>query len=137
MKLCSACLLGLNCRHDGTMKPNKKILELAKKEELIPICPDVLGGLPIPREQMEIIDGKVITKSGKDVTASCVEGSRKVLEIAASKGIREAILKQRAPSCGSGKIYDGTFSGKVVDGWGIAANLLRKNGINVISEEEI
>jgi uncharacterized protein YbbK (DUF523 family) len=129
--------LGINCRHDGKIKPNKKIIELAKKEKLIPVCPDVLGGLSIPREQMEIIDGKVIMKSGKDATGNCVKGAQKVLEIAQNKGIKEAILKQRAPSCGSGKIYDGTFSGKVIKGWGITADLLRKNGIKVISEEEI
>lgn len=137
MKLCSACLLGLNCWHDGKTKPNKKILELAKKEKLIPVCPDVLGGLPIPREQMEIVNGRVMMKSGKDVTEKCLEGAEKVLKIAKEKGITEAILKQRAPSCGSGQIYDGTFTGNVVDGWGLTADLLRKNGIGVISEEEV
>jgi len=137
MKLCSACLLGLSCRHDGKIKPNKKILELAKKEKLIPVCPDVLGGLPIPREQMEIVNGRVMMKSGKDVTENCLKGAEKVLKIAKEKGITGAILKQRAPSCGSGQIYDGTFSGKVIDGWGLTADLLRKNGIEVISEEEI
>lgn len=137
MKLCSACLLGMNCRHDGKIKPNKKILELAKKEKLIPVCPDVLGGLSIPREQMEIMDGKVMMKSGKDVTANCIKGAEMVLKIAKDKGITEAILKQRAPSCGAGQIYDGTFTGKVIKGWGLTADLLRKNGINVISEEEV
>lgn len=137
MRLCSACLLGLNCRHDGKIKPNEKILELARKEKLIPVCPDVFGGLPIPREQMEIVDGRVIMKSGKDVTDNCITGAKKVLKIAKEKGITEAILKQRAPSCGSGQIYDGTFSGKVIEGWGLTADLLRKNGIKVISEEEI
>lgn len=137
MKLCSACLLGLNCRHDGKLKPNEKVMELSKKEKLLPVCPDVLGGLPIPREQMEIVDGKVITKSGRDVTTECIRGAQKVLEIAKAKGIKMAILKQRAPSCGCGEIYDGTFSGGTVKGDGFTAKLLKEKGIEVMTEEDL
>lgn len=137
MKLCSACLLGLNCRHDGKIKPNEKIIELSKKEKLLPVCPDVLGGLPIPREQMEIIEGRVMTKAGKDVTDNCIRGAQKALAIAKAKGIKVAILKQRAPSCGYGEIYDGTFSGGTVKGDGFTAKLLKENGIEVMTEEDL
>ena len=137
MKLCSACLLGLNCRHDGKIKPDKKVMELSKKEKLFPVCPDVLGGLPIPREQMEIVNGRVMTKSGRDVTDNCMQGAQRALEIARAKGIKEAILKQRAPSCGCGEIYDGTFSGTVIKGDGFAAKLFKENGIGIKTEEDL
>lgn len=137
MKLCSACLLGINCRHDGKSKPNKKILELAKKEILIPVCPEQLGGLPTPREMQEIRGKKVFTKSGKDVTENFNIGAEQVLKIVKLLGIKEAILKQRSPSCGRGEIYDGTFSGKTIKGNGITAILLEKNGVKIISEEEL
>lgn len=137
MKLCSACLLGINCRYDGKSKPNKKILELSKKEKLIPVCPEQLGGLPIPRVQSEIRNGKVLNLVGEDITDSFRKGAEETLKLAKKNNIKEAILKQRSPSCGCGKIFDGTFSGKVIEGWGITADLLRKNGIRVVSEEEI
>ena len=137
MKLCSACLLGIKCRYDGKSSLNKKVIELAKKEMLIPVCPEQLAGLPTPREQAEIKENRVVTRSGRDVTARFKIGAKKVLKIAKFLGIKEAILKQRSPSCGSGKIYDGTFSGKVITGDGITARLLKKKGIKVISEEEL
>ena len=137
MILCSACLLGAKCRHDGKSKPNKKALALAKSERLIPVCPDILGGLPVPREPTELAGKKVITRSGVDVTRQCALGAQRVLAIAKAKKINKAILKQRAPSCGNGKVYDGTFSGRIVKGWGLTADLLQKNGIEVISEEDL
>jgi len=137
MKICSACLLGIKCRYDGKSKRNKKILELAKKEILIPVCPEQLGGLPTPREPAEQKGKKVITKLGKDVTKKFKKGARQVLKIAKLFGVREAILKQRSPSCGCGQIYDGTFSGKIIKGNGVTAALLKRNGIKVISEEEL
>jgi uncharacterized protein YbbK (DUF523 family) len=137
MKLCSACLLGINCRYDGKSKPNERVLELSKKEKLIPVCPEQLGGLPTPRIQSEIRNGKVFNLAGEDVTNSFKKGAEKTLKLAKKYNIKEAILKQRSPSCGCGKIYDGTFSKKVIEGWGITANLLRKNGIKVVSEEDI
>jgi uncharacterized protein YbbK (DUF523 family) len=137
MKLCSACLLGIKCRYDGRSVLNEKIIELAKKEKLLPFCPEVLGGLPVPREQTELKNGKAITKSGKDVTSFFEKGAEETLKIARSFDIKEAILKQRSPSCGCGQIYDGTFSGKITKGDGITAALLKKNGIKIISEEDI
>jgi len=137
MKLCSACLLGIKCRYDGKSKPNKKVLELAKKEILIPVCPEQLGGLSTPREPAEQKGKKVITKSGKDVTKNFVRGAKQVLKIAKLFGIKEAILKQRSPSCGCGQVYDGTFTGTIIEGDGVTASLLKKHGIKVISEEDL
>ncbi|HLN19171.1 MAG TPA: DUF523 domain-containing protein [Patescibacteria group bacterium] len=137
MKLCSACLLGINCRYDGKNRVNEKVLELAKKEKLIPVCPEQLAGLPTPRSKSEISNGKVIAENGDDVTEQFQKGAEETLRIAKENNITEAIMKQKSPSCGCGKIFDGTFSGKVIDGWGMTADLLRKNGIKVISEEEL
>lgn len=137
VKLCSACLLGVNCRYDGKNKPDNKVLELAKKEILIPVCPEELGGLSTPREQSEQKENKVITRSGKDVTENFIRGAREVLKIAGILNVKEAILKQRSASCGSGQIYDGSFSGKVIRGNGITTELLQNSGIKVISEEEL
>ncbi len=137
MKLCSACLLGINCRYDGKNKANKKIIALSKKENLIPICPEQLGGLNTPRTLSEIKKDKVFSKEGKDVTLNFNHGAKEALKIAKMLNITEAILKNRSPSCGCGEIYDGTFSGKIVKGDGITTRLLKKNGIKIISEDEL
>lgn len=135
--LCSACLLGINCRYDGKNSLNKKVLRLAKNKILIPVCPEILAGLPIPREKAERRGGKVITKSGKDLTKIFKKGAKEVLKIAKIYKIKKAILKQLSPSCGSGKIYNGTFSKKIIKGDGITTALLKKNKIEVISEEDL
>ncbi len=135
--LCSACLLGVKCRYDSQSKPKEKVLELAKKEILIPICPEQLGGLPTPREAAERRGEKVISKSGQDVTKNFQQGAKEVLRLVKLFDIREAILKQRSPSCGSGQIYDGTFSKTVIKGDGVATALLKQNGVKVISEEDL
>lgn len=137
MRLCSACLLGIKCRYDGFSKLNEKIIALAKKEVLIPVCPEQLGGLPTPRAPSEQQGRKVVTDSGIDVTENFNNGAEEVLKIAKLFNINEAILKQRSPSCGSGQVYDGTFSRKLIPGNGVTAELLKRNGIKVISEEEL
>lgn len=137
MKLCSACLLGIRCRYDGSHSFNIRVAELLKKEVLIPVCPEQLGGLPTPREPAEIKNGRVITRKGADVTENFHRGAEQTLMIAKLFGIREAILKQKSPSCGCGKIYDGTFTGKIIKGYGVTATLLIKNRIQVIPDEEI
>jgi len=137
IKICSACLLGIICRYDGKSKPNKKVVNIARKEILIPVCPEQLGGLPTPREAVELKERTAITESGKDVTNNFTKGAEQVLLLAKILGVKGAILKQRSPSCGCGQIYDGTFSGKIIKGNGITAALLRKNGIKVISEEDL
>ena len=137
MKLCSACLLGVNCRYSGEPKVNEKIIELAKKEVLISVCPEQLGGLCTPREACEQKGNRIFTKAGKDMTLSFENGAKEVLRIAKIFNIKEAILKQRSPSCGSGKIYNGNFDGTVISGDGITTQLLKENGIKVISEEDL
>lgn len=137
MKLCSACLLGVKCRYDGKGKLNRKVVELAEKEVLIPVCPEQLGGLPTPRELSERRGNRVLTKSGKDVTENFQRGAKEVLRLAKLFDIREAIFKQNSPSCGCGKIYDGTFSGKIVKDDGVTTALLKRNGIKVVSEENL
>lgn len=135
MRLCSACLLGIRCRYDGRSRPNRKVVELSKKELLIPVCPEQLGGLPTPRDPSEQRGKKVVTRAGKDVTKNFEQGARQVLKIARLFGIREAIFKQRSAACGCGKVYDGGFSGKIIRGDGITTALLKKNGIKVIAED--
>ena len=137
MKLCSACLLGVRCRFDGQSKPDPRIIAMSKKEVLIPVCPEQLGGLSTPRKPAEQRGGKVITEIEDDVTSQFRKGAEDVLAIAYLLGIKEAIFKQRSPSCGVGKIYDGTFSERVVKGDGITTALLKKNKISVISEEDL
>ena len=136
MRIVSACLLGINCRYNGGNCENKKILELAKKETLIPVCPEQLGGLTIPRAPSEKKGNKVITKEGKDVSAEFKKGAEETLKIAKLHKIKEAIMKQKSPSCGSGKLYDGSFSGKTTEGDGITTALLKKNGMIIKTEED-
>lgn len=137
MKLCSACLLGIACRYDGKSKPNAKVLDLAKKEILIPICPEQLGGLATPREAAQRVGKRVVTQSGVDLTEAFLKGAKSVLLIAKLMGVNEAILKQKSPSCGCGKVYDGTFSGTIIEGDGVTCELLKKEGIHVLSEEDL
>ena len=137
MKLCSACLLGVKCRYDGTSKPNKKVLALLEKEVLIPVCTEQLGGLAIPRDPAERCGDAVVTRQGQDVTEKFIRGAEEVLRIAKLFSVEEVIFKQRSPSCGCGKIYDGSFSGKIISGDGVTAALLKDNGIKVITEEDL
>lgn len=132
--LVSACLLGECCRYDGKSKPNGGVIALQKKYRLIPVCPECLGGLQTPRPPAEICGGRVCTKDGTDVTAQYILGAERTLEAARLGNCRLAVLKEKSPSCGMGKIYDGSFSAVLTDGNGIAAELLLKNGITVIGE---
>jgi uncharacterized protein YbbK (DUF523 family) len=135
--LVSACLLGIPCRFDGTSKETNEVIKLKEKHNLIPICPEELGGLTTPRVPSEIKNERVYSKDGVDVTEAFDLGAKKVLEIAKKNNCELAILKEKSPSCGYGKIYDGTFSGILVDGNGKAADLLAKEGIKVIGESKV
>ena len=134
--LISACLLGAACRYDGKSVPlpPETIAALAEKYELVPVCPEQLGGLPTPRESSERRGDAVVTSSGNDVTAQYARGAQQALYLADTLGCRAALLKERSPSCGSGEIYDGTFTRSLIDGDGITAELLKKNGIKVYGE---
>jgi uncharacterized protein YbbK (DUF523 family) len=135
--LVSACLLGVCCRYDGKAVKNESVCALAGKYRLIPVCPEQLGGLATPREAAERIRDSVITKSGIDVTDAYKKGANEVSKLAELFDCRCAVLKERSPSCGIGRIYDGTFTGTLTGGNGITADLLLQNGIYVIGESEI
>jgi uncharacterized protein YbbK (DUF523 family) len=142
MYLVSSCLAGVNCRYNGKSSENKTICELVKSGEAISICPEQLAGLPTPRPSCEIIidesgNKKVISKDGKDFTKEFFEGAEKTLAIAKTIDIKKAILKSKSPSCGCGFTYDGTFSGKIIKGNGLATELLIKNGIEVYTENDL
>ena len=132
--LISGCLLGLCCRYDGKSKPNENIKALSEKYYLIPICPEQLGGLPKPRAPSEIIGERVVSCTGIDVTAEYRRGAAEALRLSQLFGCKKAILKERSPSCGFGRVYDGSFSGRFVDGDGVAAALLAANGIEIFGE---
>lgn len=135
MKICSACLLGVNCKYNGENNLDKKVIAISKKEILIPVCPEQLGGFSTPREPVELRNGKAVTASGKDVTKQMQKGALETLKIAKLFHIKKAILKQRSPSCGFGQLK--MMSGEVIAGNGITAGLLHKNGIKIISEEDL
>lgn len=138
--LISACLLGVACRYDGCSRPlDKKTIEtLTKKYHLIPVCPEIMGGLPTPRIPAEISsDGRVLRNDGVDITENYLRGAKEAGRLAEIFECQEAILKEKSPSCGSGKIYDGTFTKTLIHGDGIATQLLKQNGIRVIGETEI
>lgn len=136
MKIVSACLAGIKCRYDEKSYPNEKVIELVKQGKAIPVCPEQLSDLPTPREPCEIKNNKVITKNREDMTEKFLKGAKEALKIALLVNCKEAILKARSPSCGCGKIYDGSFTGKLIAGDSIFTKLLKQNNIKVISEEE-
>lgn len=133
----SACLLGENVKYNGLNNYNPLILKLKEKYELIPICPEVFGGLSIPRNPSEINGDKVINNKGIDVTKEFIDGANKALKIALDNNIKIAILKDGSPSCGKNYIYDGTFTGTKVNNLGICAKLFKENNIVIYSEKEI
>ena len=136
--LVSFCLLGAQCRYDGQCKP--PLAELARLQarfDLIPICPEQLGGLATPRPPAERRGSRVVTASGLDVTEAYARGAQQVLQLARQFSCRAAILKAKSPACGSGLIYDGSFTRRLVPGWDVAAQLLRENGLLVCDETQI
>lgn len=135
--LVSACLLGENCKYSGGNNKCDEIIELGKRHKLIPVCPECFGGLPIPRVPSEIKNGRVYAKTEEDLTEAFEDGAEKSLYVAEESGCQLAILKERSPSCGFGEIYDGSFSGKTIQGNGITAQLLYEHGIVVLGETKI
>lgn len=135
--LVSACLLGENLKYNGKNNFNEVVAKLAESFELVPICPEVLGGLTIPRLPSEINEDRVVNSAEVDVTYEFLKGANLALEKALKENIKYAILKEKSPSCGVHKIYDGTFSGILIKGQGIACSLLEKKGIKCYNENEI
>lgn len=132
--LVSACLMGFRCRYDGGTQRLACLDALRERHVLIPVCPEVMGGLPTPREPSEIRDGRVVSRDGRDVTEAFRRGAREAEKIARTCGCGCALLKERSPSCGLGKVCDGTFSGTLTDGDGLCARLLADCGLRVIGE---
>ena len=135
--LVSACLLGLNCKYDGKNNRNEKVLEYIKDKEVIPVCPEIFGGLQTPRIPSEIVGDKVLNREKIDVTKEYQKGAEETLYLAKLFNVKKALLKESSPSCGSKTIYDGTFSKNKKEGMGITAQLLKENGIEIISEKEL
>ena len=135
--LISACLLGRNCKYNGGSNYTPLVEELKERYDLVPVCPECLGGLPIPHEPSERVGDKVLSKTGADVTAAFQRGAAEALAAAQREGVRRAVLKERSPSCGCGSIYDGTFTGAVVPGNGLAAELLLANGVEIFGESRL
>ena len=135
--LVSACLLGINCKYDGTNNKNEKVLEYIKDKEVIPICPEIMGGLQTPRIPSERVEDKVLSKEGIEVTSNFKKGAEETLYLAKLFNVKKALLKAKSPSCGKGIIYDGSFSHKKTVGNGVTTELLIGNGIEVITEEDL
>ena len=137
--LISACLTGVNCKYSGgNNKLDDGILEkLAAKYVLVPVCPECDGGLSTPREPSERVGNKVLSRTGRDVTEEYTRGARIALNKALINGCRKALMKERSPSCGSGTIYDGAFTGTLTDGSGVTAELLAENSIYVLGESKV
>ena len=135
--LVSGCLLGENCKYNGGNNYSEIVAEYIKGHEVISVCPECLGGLPTPRVPAEIVNGVVTNREGQIVDAEFRKGAEIALEIAKKEQIDVAILQSRSPSCGVKQIYDGTFSGKKIDGQGVFARLLKENGIPMMDVEEL
>ena len=147
MILVSMCLIGLNCNYKGESKPNEKVIQLLKAGKVIPICPEQLGGLPTPRSGARIVGGngedvlegkaKLITDNGEDVTEQYLKGAYETLRLCKMLNVKAVILKQGSPSCGNRKTQGGVHERRTVEGMGVTAALLKRNGIKVYSEEDL
>lgn len=137
--LISACLLGVACRYDGASKglPEDTLRALMARHTLVPACPEQLGGLPTPRAPSERRGSCVVMRTGADVTDAYTRGAQQTLALAQRFGCTAALLKQRSPSCGKGEIYDGTFTGTLTPGDGVAAALLSAHGIRIYGEDDV
>ena len=132
----SACLLGENCKYNGGNNRNPELLRLLSGHTLIPVCPEVLGGLPTPRVPAEIVNGTVINRENTPVDGQFRRGAGEALEIAIREKPDLIILQSRSPSCGVKEVYDGTFSGKLIPGQGIFAGLALQSGFRVTDVED-
>lgn len=137
--LISACLLGVDCKYNGSNNKldDKIIHSLKEKYNLIPVCPEIMGGMPTPRNPVEISDGKVFDYDGEEFTKEFEKGIEEVVKLAKLYDATIAILKENSPSCGSNYIYDGTFNHQKIKGMGIAAHKLSKENIKLFSEENV
>ena len=132
----SACLLGENCKYSGGNNRMPELLRLLSGHTVIPVCPEVLGGLPVPRLPAEIVDGTVTNREGESVDEAFRRGAEKALAVARREQPDLIVLQSRSPSCGVKEIYDGTFSGTLVPGQGVFAALASRAGFRVVDSED-
>ncbi len=135
--LVSACLMGAGCRYDGRSNPLPQLVRLMDRYTCVPVCPEQLGGLSTPRIPAERKGDRVVDREGKDVTAAFRRGAEEAARLARLCDCRAALLKENSPSCGCGRIYDGTFSGTLIEGDGVAAEVLKAQGLRVYGESQI
>lgn len=137
--LISACLLGFSCKYSGGSNrlSDGQLARLRECFRLIPVCPETAGGLPTPREPSERLGDKVFSRQGRDVTEEYHEGAQTAVALARRYGCRAALLKEKSPSCGSGLIYDGSFTGRLTQGDGLAAERLKEAGLIIFGESDI
>ncbi len=133
----SACLLGRNCKYNGGNNRNERVLEYIKGKDVIEVCPEVLAGLGTPRVPIEIVDGVIMSRDGRCVDGALREAIAKILDELRGEEIECAILKSRSPTCGVKQVYDGTFSGVLIDGRGALARALADAGYKVIDCEDL
>lgn len=134
----SSCLLGVECNYRADASPRDAVRALGERFELVPVCPEVAGGLPVPRPAAELgPDGRVRTEAGDDVTDAFVRGAEVAVSLARTRGAVGAVLKARSPSCGCHEVYDGTFSGVLTAGEGLTAAALRRSGVEVVDEDDV
>lgn len=132
----SACLLGKNCKYNGGNNYDECLVRALRGHETVPVCPELSGGLGVPRRPCEIVDGTVMNDRGEDVDAAFRRGAQSCLEKAVEEKVDLVVLQPRSPSCGVRNVYDGTFSGKLIRGRGVFTNLLKENGFIVMDAEE-
>ncbi len=137
--LISACLMGFDCKYSGgnNALPPETLDALCRRYRLIPVCPETAGGLPTPREPSERRGERVVSRDGRDVTEAFRQGAELTLRLAGRCGAKTALLKSNSPSCGSGRIYDGSFTGRLIPGDGVTAALLKSHGVRVVGENEL
>lgn len=135
--LVSACLLGENCKYSGGNNRSEDVLSFVRGHEVIAVCPEVLGGLSVPRPSAEIVDGVVMNKNGESVDAQFRSGVEKALEMIRGRRIDLAVLQPRSPSCGVRQVYDGTFSGRLREGSGLLAQALKELGVPVVDADRL
>jgi uncharacterized protein YbbK (DUF523 family) len=137
--LVSACLVGVACAHDGRARPVEAVVALGATHHLVPVCPESVGGLPTPRDAAErsVVDGRVRTEAGLDVTDAYQRGAEHAVALAVATGATAAVLKARSPSCGCHEVYDGSFTRTRVVGEGLTAEALRRAGVEVLSEDDV
>lgn len=135
--LVSACLAGVPCRYDGSAAAHPVVLRLLAEGRAVRVCPEQLGGLPTPREAVELCSGRALCRSGRDVTREFLAGAEAAIAFGLARGCRQAIVKSRSPSCGCGLVYDGSFSGVLVPGDGLFAALLKTSGFGICTEADL